>query len=53
MNALLFLSAPVGLIVGIPAAVLVLFIIILFAVGYVKAAPDTAIIISGLGIRKI
>ena len=53
MNALLFLSAPVGLIVGISAAALVLFIIILFAAGYVKAAPDTAIIISGLGKRKI
>ena len=53
MNALLFLSAPVGVIVGLIAAVLVLFIIILFAAGYVKAAPDTAIIITGLGKRKI
>ena len=53
MNALLFLSVEVGVIIGIVAAALLLFIIILFAAGYVKAAPDTAIIISGLGKRKI
>jgi len=34
-------------------AVIILLGVILFAAGYVKAAPDTAIIISGMGKRKI
>ena len=44
---------------GMPAGLLVAIIIVavlavvIFAVGYVKAAPDTAIIISGLGRKKI
>ena len=52
MKTLLFLlSTPVliGVVVGIAVLLLILFI----ASGYVKAAPDTAIIISGLGKRKI
>lgn len=42
-----------GIIIAIVAAVAVLLLVILFAASYVKAAPDTAIIISGLGKRKI
>ena len=37
--------------IGIGVAVALL--VILFISGYVKAAPDTAIIISGMGKRKI
>ena len=44
-------SAIVGIIVA--AIVLVFLLILFFACGYVKAAPDTAIIISGLGKKKI
>ena len=40
-----------GLTIGIIIGVVLL--IILFITGYVKAAPDTAIIISGMGKRKI
>ncbi|MBR4710851.1 MAG: flotillin family protein [Clostridia bacterium] len=39
------------LIIGIGAAVLLL--ILLFAIGYLKAPPDTAFIISGMGKRRI
>ena len=54
MKALVFLSGvPMGLIIGLIVAVFVVLLIILFATGYVKAAPDTAIIISGMGRRKI
>ena len=54
MKALVILSgAPMGLIIGAIAVVVVLLLILLFAAGYVKAAPDTAIIISGMGKRKI
>ena len=42
---------PGGLIAVIIAVVIIG--VIIFAAGYVKAAPDTAIIISGLGKRKI
>ena len=42
---------PTGLLVSI--IVVAILIVIIFIVGYVKAAPDTAIIISGLGRRKI
>ena len=42
---------PTGLLAAI--IILVVLIVIIFVVGYVKAAPDTAIIISGLGRRKI
>ena len=42
---------PGGLIAVIIAVVIIA--VIIFAAGYVKAAPDTAIIISGLGKRKI
>lgn len=45
------MSLPSGLIIAI-VAILVL-LLILFVAGYVKAAPDTAIIITGLGKRKI
>ncbi|MCR5350773.1 MAG: flotillin family protein [Acholeplasmatales bacterium] len=54
MKALLVLSGTsLPLVIGVIIAVVVFFIVILFAAGYVKAAPDTAIIISGLGKRKI
>ena len=54
MKALVILSgAPMGLIIGAIAVVVVLLLVLLFAAGYVKAAPDTAIIISGMGKRKI
>ena len=53
MNALVILEAPIGLILGLVFGILALLLIILFAAGYVKAAPDTAIIISGMGKRKI
>ena len=54
MRALVILSeAPIGAIIGIVAAVVLVLLILLFAAGYVKAAPDTAIIISGMGKRKI
>ena len=54
MNALMFLmdtGAVVGLVIGL--SVLVILLIVFFACGYVKAAPDTAIIISGAGKKKI
>jgi flotillin len=54
MNALMFLLSGGGLaalIIGI--VVVVALLIVFFACGYVKAAPDTAIIISGAGKRKI
>jgi len=53
MRALVVLGVPSPVIIGLIIAVAVLFLIILFAAGYVKAAPDTAIIISGMGKRKI
>ena len=40
---------PIYIIIGVAAVLLIIF----FIAGYVKAAPDTAIIISGLGKRKI
>ena len=48
---LVLLSVPsiIGTIIG----VIVVLGVLLFVAGYVKAAPDTAIIISGLGKRKI
>ena len=53
MKALVLLSGMVvPIIVGIAVAI-VLLLVCLFVAGYVKAAPDTAIIISGLGKRKI
>ena len=42
----IILSAAVGII--IPVAIIVAVIVIIFFAGYVKASPDTAIIISGL-----
>ena len=48
---LAFLSTT-GLIVGIVVVVVVL-LFLLFVTSYVKAAPDTALIISGFGKRKI
>ena len=50
MNALMFLMSTgevVGLVIGL--SVFVILLIVFFACGYVKAAPDTAIIISGAG----
>ena len=48
---LVLMSVPS--IVGIIIGVIVVLGVLLFVTGYVKAAPDTAIIISGLGKRKI
>ena len=48
---LLYTDATAGIITGV--VILAVLLIVLFASGYVKAAPDTAIIISGLGKRKI
>lgn len=45
--------ASLGGTIAIIAVVVIILLLILFAAGYVKAAPDTAIIISGLGKRKI
>ena len=42
-----------SIIIAIVAAAAIILLLILFAASYVKAAPDTAIIISGLGKRKI
>ena len=51
MNTFLFSAA--GDIFATVAVIVVILAVILFATGYVKAAPDTAIIISGMGKRKI
>lgn len=46
------LSAPtMGIVLGVGIAVVLL--LVLFFLSYVKAAPDTALIISGMGKRKI
>ena len=49
----IFLFSGVGEIVVTVLVILAILLVILFAAGYVKAAPDTAIIISGWGKRKI
>lgn len=46
MNGIVLSGMPWGIL--IPAAAVLLFLIIIFVAGYVKASPDTAIIISGL-----
>ena len=51
MNTFLFSAA--GDAFATIAVIVVILAVILFATGYVKAAPDTAIIISGMGKRKI
>ena len=51
MNTFLFSAG--GDIFATVAVIVVILAVILFATGYVKAAPDTAIIISGMGKRKI
>ena len=51
MNTFLFSAA--GDAFATVAVIIVILAVILFATGYVKAAPDTAIIISGMGKRKI
>ena len=51
MNTFLFANA--GEVIGLILGVLFILLVIVFAAGYVKAAPDTAIIISGWGKRKI
>ena len=48
---LVLMSTP-GIFAMIGVAIVVIAILI-FVTGYVKAAPDTAIIISGFGKRKI
>ena len=49
----IFLFSAVGEVVVTVLIILAILLVILFAAGYVKAAPDTAIIISGWGKRKI
>lgn len=46
-------GAEVPVIITIVVVAFVALLVLLFVAGYVKAAPDTAIIISGLGKRKI
>jgi len=46
MNGIVLSGMTLGLL--IPIAIVVLLIVIIFFAGYVKASPDTAIIISGL-----
>lgn len=48
----MFLSNALSTTIGVVVTLLVL-VIILLALSYVKAAPDTAIIVTGLGKRKI
>ena len=49
----IFLFSAVGEVFVTVLVIVVILLVILFAAGYVKAAPDTAIIISGWGKRKI
>ena len=49
----IFLFSAVGEVVVTVLVIVAILLVILFAAGYVKAAPDTAIIISGWGKRKI
>lgn len=49
----IFLFSAVGEVVVTVLIIVAILLVILFAAGYVKAAPDTAIIISGWGKRKI
>ena len=51
MNTFLFSAA--GDSFATVVVIVVILAVLLFATGYVKAAPDTAIIISGMGKRKI
>ena len=51
MNTFLFSNAGDAIVTVL--VILFILAVILFASGYVKAAPDTAIIISGMGKRKI
>lgn len=53
MNTLMNSTFELTDILIVGAIVIVLLLVLLFITGYVKAAPDTAIIISGLGKRKI
>ena len=53
MKALLFLSSGTPIIIGVVVFIAIILFAIIFPLGYVKAAPDTAIIITGLGKRKI
>jgi len=46
MNCIVLSGMPWGIVV--PVAAVLVFLIIIFVAGYVKASPDTAIIISGL-----
>ncbi len=48
MSGVVLSGAGLNLAVLIPVVLVVLFIVIIFFAGYVKASPDTAIIISGL-----
>ncbi len=53
MKAFVLFNASIGALIAVIAVVVVFLLVVLFAAGYVKAAPDTAIIITGLGKRKI
>lgn len=52
MNELVFL-VNIPVIITLVAVLVLVLLVLLFASSYVKAAPDTAIIVSGMGKRKI
>lgn len=52
MNVLLVLS-NIPVIITLVVVLAVILLVLLFVLSYVKAAPDTAIIVSGMGKRKI
>ncbi len=49
----MMILANVGVIITIVSVAVVILLVLLFVASYVKAAPDTAIIVSGFGKRKI
>ena len=49
----MILALETPIIIAIIVAVIVILLLVFFFSGFVKAAPDTAIIITGLGKRKI
>ena len=53
MKLFTLLAGEAPVIITIAVIALIVLLVLLFVAGYVKAAPDTAIIISGLGKRKI
>ncbi len=53
MKLFTILAGSVPAIITIAVIAVIVLLVLLFAAGYVKAAPDTAVIISGMGKRKI